>query len=248
MHIKIFVAFLLVFSFASSAQQSVIGLELEYRLRQDGSAHYNKMWQRLQQLGANRGLEVLPLKRAFRDFSPQGTSCLFPTTISSLTTTFPQFKQADLITTESVDYVLLKVMTRPGEPVIKDLAQLNGKRVALWNGLDPAIFLKDLDVTVETTTDEAVRLKMLNSRRVDAILGFLPDTLLAADALGMEHPNHAGAYQYFTTNRVSMVCFDSPENRQYVEQFNKALLILKQTGELKRILGPHVTLSLDDDA
>lgn len=231
----------------ASANSDVIGLELEYRLRADGQAHYNTMWQRMQELGFSSELQVLPFKRAFRDFSKADDSCLFPTTKESLTISFPQFKAEDLIDSDSVDYVMLKVMTRQGDPIITSLEQLKGKKVAIWNGLDPKIYFKDLNVKVETTSDEAVRLKMLNSHRVDAILGFLPDTLLAADALGVKHPQHEGAYHYFDYNKVSMVCFNSPRNQQRIAEFNKALNKLKASGELKQILGPHATLTLPNE-
>ncbi|WP_196160342.1 hypothetical protein [Reinekea sp. G2M2-21] len=226
----------------SVANEPVLGLELEYRLRIDNSAHYNHLWQRLESMGLSRSLSVVPLKRAFRDFSKEKDSCIFPTSITALTTSFPEYSTDELIASTPVDYVSLKVFTRPDEEVVSDLRQLNGKRVAIWNGLDPDIFLNGLDVEVESTVDEGVRLKMLYSGRVDAILGFVPDTLIASDFLGIERPNAEGAFTYFAGNGISMVCFDSESNRAFVAQFNQLINLLREKGELRRVLGPYVTL------
>lgn len=233
------VVLLLSFFSISSFAHHVIGLELPNRLQSDGQAHYNVMWNRILELGFSHNIEVLPLKRAFRDFSELQDSCLFPTTVESLTTSFPQFKGKRFISSDEVDYVHLKVMTRPGEPVISDLSELNGKKVALWNGLDPKIFLAGLDVETETTISEEVRIKMLNSHRVDAILGFIPDTLIAADKMQVTPPEHEGGYVFFDNQAVTMVCFESDNNRKLLEQFNHVLAQLKSSGELQTILGPH---------
>jgi hypothetical protein len=234
--------FLFVSMNISVADDAVIGLELEYRLRTDGTAHYNSMWNRLEELGLSRAIEIKPFKRAFRDFSEENSSCLFPTSISSLTTTFPQFKDQNLIASIPTDYASMQVLSKNGAPLITELSQLNGKRVALWNGLDPKIFLAGLDVEIEATVDEGVRLRMLNNDRVDAILGFMPDTLIAADALGYDYPAHEGAFTYFKGNGVSVVCFDSESNRAFIASFNKHLSQLKTNGELRDLLGPHVVI------
>ena len=227
------------FTTLPQATEAVIGLDLEYRLRQDGTAHYNQMWDKLMQLGLSKPLTVSPLKRAFRDFSATNQSCLFPTTIESLKGSFPQFKNANLITSEGVDYVVLRVMTKSGTQVITDLSQLNGKKVAIWNGLDPKIYLKGVNAKIETTTDEAVRLKMLYNDRVDAVLGFIPDTFLAADALGIEPPEYDDNLDFFSDHTVALVCFDSPANRKLIQSFDRHLRTIKDNGELKQILGPH---------
>ena len=231
---------LFAFLFSSSLlAHHVIGLDLPNRLQADGQAHYNKMWERMIELGLDHELEVFPLKRAFRNFSEQQNSCIFPSTIESLTTSFPQFKGKNLIASSQVDYVHLKVMTRAGEPVIADLSELNGKKVALWNGLDPKIFLAGLEVETETTTSEEVRIKMLNSHRVDAILGFIPDTLIAADKMQVAAPEHEGGFVFFDNHAVTIVCFDSASNRALLAEFDQVLAQLKSTGELQTILGPH---------
>jgi len=236
----LFIALFCIFTTHGYAKNAVIGLDLEYRLRQDGTGHYNQMWGRLNELGLSKPLAVSPLKRAFRDFSAAKQSCLFPTTIESLKGSFPQFKDANLISSKGVDYVVLRVMTKKGTPIITDMNQLNGKRVAIWNGLDPNIYLKGVNASVETTTDEAVRLKMLYNDRVDAVLGFIPDTFLAADALGIEPPEYDDNLNFFSDHTVALVCFDSPENRKTIQSFDKHLSTLKNNGELKTILGPHV--------
>lgn len=227
-----------LFSLSVTAHH-VIGLDLPNRLQTDGDGHYNAMWKRMVELGFSHQLDVLPLKRAFRNFSEHEDSCLFPTTVESLTTSFPQFKGKKFISSNEVDYVHLKVMTRPGEPIISDLSSLNGKKVALWNGLDPNIFLAGLDVKAETTTSEEVRIRMLNSHRVDAILGFIPDTLIAAEKMQVTAPAHEGGYVFFDNQAVTMVCFESDKNRQLLNDFNQILSQIKSSGELQKILGPH---------
>lgn len=230
----------------SLAQPNVVGIELQYRLRQDGTAHYNQLWQRLANQGLEFNLTILSLKRALRDFSPDQGDCLFPTSLRSLTTTFPELASAPLFESDTVDYGALRIMTRHGEAPITSLAELDGKAIALWNGLDPSIFLQGVNARIHPTTDEDVRLNMLYAGRVDAILGFLPDTLIAADQLNFPIPTYKHSYDYFHDNLINMVCTDTPENRKFVEEFNAKLATLRSTGELRDILGPFANLDGSD--
>lgn len=234
---------ILLFPHFSSHSEEVIGLELQYRLRKDNTAHYNKMWEKLVDMGLSRDISVLPLKRAFRDYSADGNSCLFPTSMQSLKASFPQFANADLIETKSVDYVTLTILTLPDQPKITETAQLDGKRIAMWNGLDPKLFFADVNVHVETTNDDATQLKMLNNKRVDAVVGFIPDIFLAADSIQSPYPKYEGNLRFFDRNQVSMVCFNKPENKAFITEFNQLITQLKDSGELQKILGPHAVVS-----
>jgi len=228
---------------SQSVANEVIGLELGNRLQSDGQGQYNQLWNKLTSLGVSKKLLVFPLKRALRNYKPTGNSCIFPSKINSLIKIFPQFNNSDFIASNGVDYVRIKVMTRPGEPVVKELSQLRGKRVAIWNGLDPKAFLPGLDVRIETTLNEEVRLKMLYGNRVDAIIGFIPDALIAADKLGIKVPSHEGAYTYFADSPITLVCYNTEENRKFINKFNTLIKQLKLSGELREILGPHARLN-----
>ena len=219
----------------------IYGHALNYRLQERGREQYNKLFNKLADRGLAFELVVRPLTRVMRKFT-EGSGCFFPTSINAIKMAVPHYSSGPLVSSMPVDQISLRVFTRAGAPKVTALEQLNGRRVALWNGLDPEIFLKGITPLVETTPSEEVRARMLEAGRIDAILGFTPDVLLAADALSLAPPEYDEALALFRDEGASIVCHDSEETREFIRQFNTHLAALKNSGELRSILGPHVAI------
>ncbi|TQV84664.1 transporter substrate-binding domain-containing protein [Exilibacterium tricleocarpae] len=228
---------------AAAAKVRIYGHALNYRLQERGEEQYNKLFHQLAAMGLEFELVVRPLTRVMRRFA-EGSGCFFPTSMNAIKMAVPHLASMPLVASAPVDQISLRVFTRAGAGKITDLQQLNGRRVALWNGLDPEIFLQGLTVKVETTPSEEVRVRMLEAGRIDAILGFTPDVLLAADALALAPPHYDESLALFRDEGASLICHESPVTRRFVAQFDQYLERLKKSGELRNILGPHVEVVL----
>jgi ABC-type amino acid transport substrate-binding protein len=223
----------------SEPAQQIYGVSLEYRLQEKGSTQYNALLMHMEQLGLKFNLTIRPLTRVIRGFKNH-KGCMFPSSRSAMDEyTTPQYKHLSLIESYSVDYISLRVFTNTGDEKIARLEQLTGKRVGLWLGYDPNTFLKGINATIEITPSEKIRIKMLAAGRVDAIIGFTPDVMLAADALNVPLPHYDDALALFQNVGASLVCHDTPTNRVFITKFNRILGSLKKTGKLKEILGRH---------
>ncbi len=209
-----------------------------------GTTQYNKLFSTLKDEGLEFDLKISPFKRIMRDFETgELPICGFPTSKNAIAKSAPNINNLPILISDGVDQISLRIFTRPDSPKIKNIEELNGKRIALWNGLDPNLLLKGIDVVIETTPDELVRVKMLDAGRIDVILGFTPDVILAAQQLNLPAPHFEEKLALFRDEGASLVCRDSPENRVLIHNFNTLLQELKQSGKLQQILGPHVEIA-----
>lgn len=220
----------------------VYGYDLDFRLQPNGQGHYHAFIQALQARGVEIDLTIVSLVRGLRMMEEDPVACNFPATINAVIRSYPQFANIPLITGDPVDAISLRVLTRQEDPVVTDLQQLSGRRVALWNGLDPNAFLGEVDAIVEQTPNESVRVRMLDARRLDVIVGFVPDVLLVADALNLPTPHYADELALYRDEGASIVCRVTPENEQALKHFNEVLAEMKRSGALRDILGPFADI------
>ncbi|MEX1057909.1 MAG: transporter substrate-binding domain-containing protein [Natronospirillum sp.] len=220
----------------------VFGYDLDYRLTPSGGGHYNELIRVLQGKGLDIELTILPLVRSLRSMEDSESACNFPATINAVIRSYPEFSTIPLVSGDPIDQISLRVLTRKGDPLIENLEELSGRRVALWGGLQPEAFLGDVDAIIEHTPNESVRLRMLEARRLDVIIGFVPDVMLVAEAQNLPLPHFAENLALYRDEGASIVCRDTPKNRQTLKHFNQLMGDLKASGELRRILGPHAEI------
>lgn len=220
----------------------VYGYDLEYRLREGGKAQYNLLFKRMRAKGLQIELKIMPLPRANREFFENTNSCIFPSNAALLKRQEPTIADVNFLTSLHVDLVHLRVLTKQGSPVLENLEQLNGKRIAYMTGLNLDIFLPGLTAYYETTSSEGLRLKMLNANRLDAVLGFTPDILLAAEKLDLPLPAYDKTLSVFS-ELANMVCHTGDDNKKFIAHFNNLLKEMRASGELRKIFGPHVDLA-----
>jgi hypothetical protein len=233
-----------VFASQPSTKPIIYAYSLEFRLKEGGTNQYNELFNVLQNEGLEFDLKILPFKRIMSNFKTEDKLvCAFPTSKNAIEKSAPEISSLPIIISDGVDQISLRVFTRPESPTITSLEELKGKTVALWNGLDPTLLFKGAEIKIETTPNELVRVKMLNAHRIDAILGFTPDVILAAQQLNLLEPHYDNKLALFRDEGASIVCKDSPQNRAFIKEFNTILKQLKTSGQLQQILGPHVELA-----
>ncbi len=228
---------------ASPPPPTIYGYILEYRLKEGGTDQYNKLFDTLKKEGLEFNLEIKPFKRVMRKFiSEQETACIFPTSKNAIAKSVPELEDLPIIVSDPVDQISLRVFTRANSPKVSNIAELKNKKVALWNGLNPKLFLEGTNTIIETTPNELVRVRMLNAKRIYAILGFTPDVILAAQQLNLPAPHFDENLALFRDEGASLVCKESPQNVELIKNFNITLKKLKHNGELRRMLGPHIDI------
>ncbi len=232
-----------VIACAENRPVQVYAIALAYRLDEAGTKHYNKLLDEFAEKGLRFNVLVRPLKRSILYLKADARSCLFPTTINAVIANTKLTEHANLVMSDPIDQVSLRVLTDESKPVITRLDQLNGKRIAILNGLSPETLLAGISANIEKTSDESIRVKMLNAGRLDAIVSFTPDVLLAAEDLGLPVPHFHEELALLRNEGASMVCHDTPENRVFLKEFNRILQELKSSGELRKVLGKYAVLA-----
>nr|WP_324258995.1 transporter substrate-binding domain-containing protein [Cellvibrio fontiphilus] len=226
----------------AEAPVNISGVALEYRLRENGNDQYNKLLETLADKKLKFNLVIFPLTRAVRNLM-DGQDCIFPSSLNSIQTHFSeQTKGREFIASNPIDYISMRVFTRQGEKTIASFNELNDKRVAIWLGFDRNIYLQGINATVDEVASEEVRVNMLTKKRVDAIVGFTPDVFFAAQKLGVPIPEYNKSLAVFEGEGASVVCHKNDKNIRFIEQLNVQLELLRESGELGKILGPYATL------
>ncbi len=236
---------LALFSVALRAAEpvQVYAIALDYRLNEEGTKHYNRLLKAAQEKGLNFEVTVRPLKRSHSSFKSDDSSCLFPGSIHALMANDPDYAGLKLIASDPVDYVSLRVLTNRNRKVISSTDEISGKRVAILNGMNLEQLLGHVRVELESTPSEYISLKMLEAGRLDALLSFTPDILLAAEDLGLPVPRFDEKLALLRDEGASLICRDNLVNREFVKGFNSILKNLKKSGELQRILGKYAVIA-----
>ena len=231
-----------VVSSVASAQTTVYGFELKNRMSVEGAEQFDLLWQELHKLGLEFDLKVLSFSRQVRLFSKDKQSCIFPASVGGVKQLMPEFIDANLQGSEGIDLVGLVAMTLDDSSNIHSHADLSGKSIAMWVGLDPKIILAGVDYkSLDQAANDETLLRMLSRKRVEVILGFMPDILLAADKLSIPLP-HSTDVWLIPKRLTQVVCHDTAQNRQFLLQFDQLMKGIRSSGKLREFMGPLVNL------
>jgi ABC-type amino acid transport substrate-binding protein len=222
--------------------QMIYGIDLVYRLSENGTTQYNALLNELAAEGLDFNTLVRPLSRSQPKFKDDKSSCIFPATSFALTTNDASFANEKLISSTPIDRVSLRLLTKENDPVISHLSELRGKKIAVINGLNPEIFFSELNVFIEQASNEETRIRMLNADRIDAVLGFVPDAMLAAEALDLPVPQYNSDLSFVSDEGVSIICHDTITTKRFINEANRIIDKLKASGKLRRLLGPHADI------
>ncbi|MCJ8337956.1 MAG: hypothetical protein MJK10_05760 [Pseudomonadales bacterium] len=232
-----------VVSSVASAQTIVYGFELKNRMSVEGGEQFDLLWQELHKLGLEFDLKVVSFSRQVRLFSRDRQSCMFPSSVPAVKRLIPEFKEFNLQGSEGIDLTGLVALTLDDSSNIHSRADLSGKSIAMWVGLDPKIFLVGVDYkSLDQAPNDETLLRMLSRKRVEVILGFMPDILLAAEKLSIALP-HSTDVWLIKKRLTQVVCHDTVENRKFLVKFNQLMKGIRSSGKLREFMGPLVNLN-----
>jgi hypothetical protein len=221
---------------------TIYAIDLAYRLSESGNTQYNALLNAIEAEGLVFKTVVRPLSRSQLNFKRDKEACIFPATISAIMTNDKSYKKERFVSSTPIDRVSLRALTPPHKPLINTLKDLNDKKIAVVNGLNPSAFFSNINVTLEYTANEETRIKMLHANRIDAILGFVPDVLLAAEALKMPTPSYNPDLSLVSNEGVAFICHDSDSARNFINSANNIIKNMYLNGKLRKILGPYADI------
>ncbi|SDD88030.1 extracellular solute-binding protein, family 3 [Kordiimonas lacus] len=199
----------------------------------DGSGFYND-YARFT-LGtdlSNKNYLVAPYKRAMRGFKRDKSSCVYPKSIDTLMRTGDWEEGESFIESAAMLRSPLRVFTRDDMTIIHSPADLTGKRLAYALGSKIPHSLGDIGVEYIPVADEVDKAKILDTGTVDAMIANMPDAFFVFQSLGQPLPPHDPHYDPIPVPRIRIVCHDTPNNRDFIAQFNHRLQELAASGEM----------------
>jgi hypothetical protein len=222
----------------------VIGAQLEGRLDDSETAGYSLLINELLPDRDDVNYQSFPLQRAIRTFEMEDRSCLFPTSIFAaalLTAVDP----GEMIQSDPIDLVTSHFLTRKGEPTIDSWGQIDQHKVAIQQSVELSAVNRGLSKPqIVRTPNDRVALRMLMAGRVDVFYGWYPDSVIIAEAEGLELPDFNPNFVVFETT-THIVCKKGINAEPVLEYANRKIQALKQSGELRKMLGPHARIAKD---
>lgn len=171
---------------------------------------------------------IYPLKRAVKVFTQREALAIYGMTEAVIA----EIGTQQIITSYPLGAYKLYIFTRKGDPPISSYAQLKGKTVGGVIGYEA--YYRELlkrHIDIQYIADEDSQIKKLELRRIDAVIGFMPDWIPLSDTLVYDpkFPVHTG-YDYMTV-------WNTPEGQAFVAKLSPALQGMKHDGTLQRLLG-----------
>lgn len=190
--------------------------------------------------GAKALYQIMPYRRAKRQFFKSKNSCLFPSSLRALhgggEIPDPQnYSESNGLFTARTHLFVMAGNTPP-----KSLADLVGKTIAYPNGSVVNSLLAGTGAKLIGVTKEQDKARMLLSGRVDIITGMMPDTALVFASIGEKVPTFDPA---LALNKVPLtfVCHITPATTRFIASVNEALVVLADdTNYRQRLLDAKV--------
>ncbi|WP_286828783.1 MULTISPECIES: hypothetical protein [Kordiimonas] len=203
----------------------------------DGTGFYNDVLNTvLHGMEAPKAYKPLPYKRAKVDFKSNVGSCLYPSDIGHMVKGREIEDPEAYIQAQPLIWVESHIFSRFDEPPLPSLEALEGRKVAYPNGSALPTVLEGYGAKFLPTTTETAKARMLIAGRVDHMSGSLPDNVFVFKTLGRPLPPYNPDLALIRVG-VSLVCHDTPENREFVEGFNAALANLVASGDMAEVFG-----------
>lgn len=221
----------------------IIAAHLEGRLDAYPSSGYNRLLAKVLPTQSHYlKYQRYPLSRAIRKFDETKRVCLFPTSLSAIEA-ITSIKATELIEGNAIDIVSSHFFSESDQQIFSTIKSLEGTDIAVQQGIaETAIFNLEADFNMVKTPDDLSALKILLAGRVDAMYGWLPDTLLIAERHNLPLPIFDADFVSFQTT-THFVCKNFGGAQNLIKVLNMRLDALKQTGELQKILGPHAQVA-----
>lgn len=217
----------------------IVAFPKEGRMEADGSGHYAELVRTvLAEAGYNDQLITVPVKRSLRYFETLDELCMVPLSKFGLSHMYPNTDPNSLIQGVPIDYITGHLVTRPGAEPIRDMQLIEGKAVASWSGVNVDVLLPDSNFTLLQSETEASAIRMLMTGRVDIIWGWVPDTFILFEEMGLGKPSLALDKPIFESS-AHFVCKKTRRSEKLMPRLDAVIERMRNDGRLKKILGPH---------
>ncbi len=220
----LFSAFLFL-STSLFAEVSIIGLEIPGLHQNDGQGVYDKIVNQTVVRKRLANLNVYPPSRAEELFGTCENCCLTPANKNPEFYDFPSHIVAKI-------YIFVK----QGAKVISKLKDLKGKEVGIRRGMPygKSFERSKLNTHSVNTIEKNIFLTLTN--RLDAFIAYVPDAYYAFRNVRVEPFPHEVS-KPLAVHPDRLVC--KGVSVEFINQFNKLLGDLRNSNELKKILGDN---------
>ncbi|MCK0070561.1 substrate-binding periplasmic protein [Kordiimonas laminariae] len=211
---------------------TVFGTEIPRLFHSQQPGPYDQLFDTLVGEYPSYSLMRMPMRRAQRRFLAGEADCLFVGSKDPETYEQLGMPADEILLSDAVNRVAIRVYTRSGEMIVRDLEQLRGKTVAIDFGAGTSeLFYKrfrEKDITILPVAKLEQAFSLLKQNRVSAIVAFDFDVELYVN----RHPGDAEIFSYDPTylleeNSDAIVCWRSEGSEAFIKHVNKRLEELK---------------------
>ena len=207
--------------------------EIPGLFQRDQQGVYDRVLQQaLRSTGFEVDRQLLPPKRARLEFERSRQGCLSPGNKAEYPTQDEIFM--------SIPFNLVKVLalTRQDSPLVLSDQGLANKRIGVVRGLRFEQLEDVPGIHLERGRTNLQLLDLLLKNRVDVVVDFAPDILLALQTRpgAAEQLHYSTKYKLFEAE-IAVLCFQSPETRTFLKKLNQSIADMKENGQLREILG-----------
>lgn len=197
----------------------------------DKTGSYDKALARVaSEAGLSLDYAVLAPGRVEDDFKQHKLDCVIP-----LDARFWSSAEK-VINSEPLNVAKIYVFSRAGDGPYTSVEQLKGKRVGARRGMPYGPKYDGSGIKAELVNDDGQNVQKLNAKRIDAFLAYVPDMWQWASASKQPLPNH-DEQQPFDIHKDAFLCRDTAATREFLKAFDAAVVKIRASGELQRILG-----------
>ena len=214
----------------------IYGTNWGMTLEIDDTGFYNDViYMALRGLEDQASYSVQPYVRALRSFADEEGSCIYSQSIGLLRDLDMMADVGPLIETQSiVDYaghIFWSVSAQP----IEGREDLRGKTIGQLLGADYDDLFVELAVKPMVVNTETQKTKLLYTKRVDGIVGFIPDIFMVFKAHSFKPRPFAPDFMLMRAGN-SVVCRKTPQTEALVSTLSEHIGQLQNLGVIDRML------------
>lgn len=228
--IKFITTVFLAFSYHSSASTTIAVANIDGLFDRKKEGQYDEVLTAIKKQGPDFTVIHVPPGRTFNSFYSKKVNCLAPTDLKNNDFPFP------VIESEAINLSKAYVFWFDKNTATPSLTDIKGLRVGARSGMIYGKEFESLDIKRKNVTTIESNYKKLITHRIDVFVAFTPDIWSLFKNRTIPSVDY-DKQQPFVTYKDSVVCHDTPENRLFIEKFNKTIFRLKESGVIKKILG-----------
>lgn len=232
---------------------SVVGFKVPWLFDDEIRGPYNTVFDHMRQTYAyDIEVDFLPIRRAERRFFNGTPDCYLIGDYQEGVFEDRGLQRSDIIISDPINIVRIRLVTRPGEPVITSLEEVYGRTLVVdlaIGGYDRVsrVHLKEPVAAIDSV-DVRQAVNVLLQKRVDIAMVMDYDL-----ALFMQR-NPGISKPIFDPGLVieevkdAVVCKRNPRSIKFIQHVNEQLAILRASGDLDRLLTTPLTIAAEQNS